>query len=139
MLTLLRKALGKIGSGLLYGVGIGVSVGLIMYVISEKMTASAWNDVALDKVFVSKHEEVKRDQALFILGTIENRGSETVRMPTVQVDLFDKNGKFVEQCSEYIKGGLKPGESRNFKVSCGVCKGHPSVEHASYKIRVIGL
>ena len=139
MLTLFRKALGKIGSGLLYGVGIGLSAGLIMYVISEKMSSSVWNDAALEKVVVTKHEEVKRDQALFILGTVENQGTETVRMPNVQVDLFDKNGKFVEQCSEYIKGALKPGESRNFKASCGGCKDHPPVEHASYKVRVIGL
>ena len=139
MLQLIKNALNKIGAGLLYGIGIGVSAGLIMYVISDKMWASAWNDAALEKVVVSKHEEVKRDQALFILGTVENRGTETVRMPNVEVDLFDKNGKFVEQCSEYIKGGLKPGESRNFKVSCGGCKERPPVEHASYKVRVIGL
>ena len=97
------------------------------------------NGSALEKVVISQHEKVIRNQTLLILGTMENKGEDVVRVPQVEVDLFDKDGKFVDQCSEYIKGSLKPGESRNFKILCSDGKGHPPVEHASYKVRITGL
>jgi hypothetical protein len=136
---MLKSALQKIGVGLLYGIGIGASFGAITVFMTEQMTASMWNDAALEKVVVAKHEEVRRDETVFILGTVENRSAEAVRAMSIQIDLFDKDGKFVDQCSEYLRGALKPGESRNFKVSCGACKDRPSVSHASYKVRVIGM
>jgi len=136
---MLKSALQKIGIGLLYGVGIGASFGAITYFMTEQMTASMWNDAALENVIVAQHEEVKRDEAVFILGTVENRSAAAVRAVSIQVDLFDQDGKFVDQCSEYLRGALKPAESRNFKVSCGGCKDRPAVAHASYKVRVIGM
>lgn len=139
MLGFIKNAIAKIGTGFLYGIGIGVSVGGITYLISERMTESIWNDAALDKVVVTKHEEVKRDEAVYILGTAENRSSDRVRNLTVQVDLFNKDGQFVDQCSEYLQGVIRPNESRNFKVSCGGCKDHPAVAHESYKVHIIGL
>lgn len=139
MLNLLKEGLRKIGTGLLYGIGIGASVTAITYFMTERMTASVWNGAALEKVVVSKHEEVKRDGAVFILGTVENHAADPLRAASIEVDLFDKSGKFVDQCTEYLKGSLKPGEARNFKVSCGGCKERPVVAHESYKIRVVGL
>jgi hypothetical protein len=136
---MLKSALQKIGVGLLYGIGIGASFGAITVFMTEQMTASMWNDAALEKVVVAKHEEVRRDETVFILGTVENRSAEAVRAMSIQIDLFDKDGKFVDQCSEYLRGALKPAESRNFKVSCGGCKDRPAVAHASYKVRVIGM
>ena len=79
-----------------------------------------------------------RADGTFILGTIENRGTESVRTPQVQADLLDKTGKFVDQCSGYVAGSVKAGEVRNFKVSCGG-KDRPIAEHESYKLRVVGL
>jgi hypothetical protein len=102
------------------------------------MMRSVWNGAALEKVVITSHEEVKRVDGPFILGTIENRGTESVRMPQVQADLLDKAGKFVDQCFGYINGSLKAGEVRNFKVTCG-SKDKPVAEHESYKLRVVGL
>jgi hypothetical protein len=129
----------KIGLGFLYGIGFGISAGGIYYVITEKMMASVWNDAAVQKVVVTKHEKVKRGESVHVLGTIENQGTESVRLINVQVDLFDKNETFVEQCAEYIKGSIRPGESINFKVTCGGCKDKPVVEHATYKVRIAGM
>jgi hypothetical protein len=129
----------KIGLGILYGIGFGISAGIIYYFISEKMMASVWNDTNIEKVVITKHEEVKRGETVLVLGTLENKGTESLRVLNIQVDLFDKNGKFVEQCSEYLKGSLRAGESRNFKVSCGGCKDKPVVEHKTYKVRVVGM
>lgn len=139
MFSILKSALLKVGVGLLYGVGIGISAGYVLYVISENMTSSIWNDEALDSVVVLEHEEVRRDGAVLFLGTIENRGSEKVRSASVEIDLFDEEGKFVEQCSQYFRGALRAMEQRHFKVSCGGCEDRQVVEHASYKVRVRGL
>jgi hypothetical protein len=104
------------------------------------MTDSALNNGVADKVLITKHEEVNRDGAVFILGTVQSHASDAVRGLAIEADLFDKDGKFVEQCSEYLKGALGAGESRNFKVACGgCCKDKPVVAHESYKIRVLGL
>lgn len=129
----------KIGLGFLYGIGFGISVGAIYYFISERMMASVWNDAAVQKVVVTKHEKVKRDESFVILGTVENQSTDTVRLINVEVDLFDRDGKFVEQCAEYIRGTIRGGESRNFKVTCGGCKGKPVVEHETYKVRIAGM
>jgi hypothetical protein len=134
---LLKAGLEKIGAGLLYGIGFGVSAGLIMNFIVDGMTPS-FDPIPFDKVSITGHEEVERDGDVFFLGTLENHASEPVRIVKIQVDLFDKHGKLVEICDDHIRGPLKPEESVNFKVSCG-SKGKPVVEHDSYKIHPVGL
>jgi len=134
----LKDSLKRIANGLLFGFGFGLAVGAIYYVLSEKMMNAVWNDKANEKVVISSHAEVKRADGWDILGTIENRSDESVRMTTIQADLFDKDGKFVDQCSGYVGSSTKAGESRNFKVTCG-SKDKPVAEHASYKLRVGGM
>lgn len=129
----------KIGLGLLYGIGFGISAGAIFYFVSERMMAAVWHDEDIAKVVITKHEKIKRGDSIFVLGTVENQGTNSVRLLNVQVDLFDKNGKFVEQCTEYIKGSIRAGESVNFKVTCKGCKDKPVVEHDSYKVRIMSM
>jgi hypothetical protein len=139
---ILRDSAKRIVNGILFGVGFGIAAGFIYYFISEKMTEkmmkSVWNEAAAEKVVITSHEEVKRDDGIYILGTLENRSSESVRTTSVQADLFDKAGKFVDQCTGYLGSSLKAGEARNFKVACG-SKEKPVAEHASYKLRVVGM
>ena len=139
MLKHLMAAISKIGTGLLYGIGIGITAGAIMHFITENMMSSAWNDEALKKVHIIKHEKVQRDDQALVLGTVKNDSKDAVRIISIEVDLFDASGNFVEQCSESIRGSLSPGEERNFKVTCGGCKGKPTVQHSTYKVRVNGL
>ena len=130
----------KISTGLLYGIGFGITAGAIYYYVSERMMASVYQESKIEKVVVTKHEKIKRDQNVVILGEVRNQGADTVRNLSVEVDLFDKRGAFVEQCATYLKGTIAAGESRNFKVTCGGCKdGKPVVEHQSYKVRITGL
>jgi len=135
-----KNVIAKIGTGLLYGIGIGVIAGPIYYFTSVKMMDSVWNEAALQKVSIGKHQEVRRGKNFVILGSVENQGAESIRTLIIQVDLFDKNGQFVGQCSEYMIGALKPHEPRNFQVSCGGSKDDkPVVEHQSYKVYVVGM
>jgi hypothetical protein len=138
MTGLLRDSAKRILNGMLFGVGFGLVVGGMYYFISEKMMRSVWNDAAFEKVVITSQEETKRADGTFILGIIENRGTESIRSPTVQADLLDKTGKFVDQCWGYLMGSLQAGEARHFKVTCGT-KDKPVAEHDSYKLRVVGM
>jgi hypothetical protein len=141
-MNVLKDSAKRIANGILFGVGFGIAAGLIYYFISvamsEKMMKSMWNEAGVEKLVITSQDEVKRDDGNYILGTIENRGGESVRMASLQADLFDQAGKFVDQCSGYMGSSLKAGEVRNFKVTCGG-KDKPVAEHASYKLRVVGM
>jgi hypothetical protein len=139
VITFLKTALEKVVVGLMYGVGIGAAMAATWYFLSKDSTDRMWNDAAVDMLTVTQHQEVTRDGALFVLGTVESRAADRVRSISIQVDLFDKEGRFVDQCAEHLRGSLKPGESRNFKVPCGGAKERPVVPHDSYKIKVVGL
>jgi hypothetical protein len=102
------------------------------------MMNRVWNEAGIEKLVITSQDEVKRDDGVYILGTVENRGDESVRSASIQADLYDKAGKFVDQCSGYLGAYLKPGEVHNFKVTCGG-KDKPVAEHASYKLRVTGM
>src|ERR1700687_2163428 len=99
-MTILKDSAKRIANGLLFGVGFGISVGLIYYFISEaiteKMMKSFSDDAGIEKLVITSQDEVKRDDGVYILGTIENRGGETVRTISLQADLFEKAGKFVD-------------------------------------------
>ncbi|MFZ5876470.1 MAG: FxLYD domain-containing protein [Nitrospirota bacterium] len=140
MAELLKLALKRIGIGLLYGIGFGVSAGLIIEYISQSQVASLFDDEpALDQVVITEHDEVTRDGRTFILGTLENRGLEPVRRAYIKVDLFDKDGRFVDLCPRFPVGHLRPGETMHFKAPCGGSEDKPVVAHQSYKVYVDGL
>ena len=131
----------RILHGLFFGLGFGIAFGAIYYFTTEKMTEkrmnSVWNDAAIDKLVVTSPEEVPYQQGSFILGYIENRSDKSVRMARVEIDLFDKAGKFVDQCQERYMS-LRPNEARNFKVTCGTNE-NPVADHASFKVHVVGM
>ncbi|WP_284620800.1 FxLYD domain-containing protein [Aquabacterium humicola] len=139
MLKHLYAALSKIGTGLLYGIGIGITGVALMYFVSEHMMASVWNQTSTKNLQIVKHEKVEREDQTLVLGTVRNDTTEAIRFANVEVDLFDSAGKFVEQCSHVLNGSVSPGEERNFKVVCGGCKDKPTVQHSTYKVRVAGM
>lgn len=134
----IKSAFTKIGVGLLYGIGIGISASVVIYVITEKMLSESLSN-ASENVAITSHKEIKRDGVTYVLGTLKNQGTQDVRSVNIEADFFDANGNFVEQCSEFVAGSIKPSETRNFKISCSNCKNPSAVEHASYKLRIVGL
>lgn len=118
------------------GIGTGITAGLVITVLSMKMSESLWTDTeTLKQLSITKDHEVNRNGITVILGNIKNNSDETIRMVKLKVDLFDKNGTFVEQCNKYISD-LHSGKQTNFKVSCKSCDSNKTVEHTSYKIYV---
>jgi len=90
-------------------------------------------------VKVLTHEKVVRGDEVVILGTLKNEGQASARNFSIEAEFFDKDNKFVEICREsFYSSTVKPGEVRNFKVSCGGCRNRPVPEHARYTVRVSG-
>jgi hypothetical protein len=139
----LRNALGTIVRGFLLGVGLSIALGatyLIVFRITMKQseamvermgdeTQSSAKDFALSQV-----EELQHDGVTSIIGSVKNSGKAPAHSVQIRADLFN-HGKFVDQYSTYISGSIAPGESKNFKISCG-CNAPPA-EHDSYKLEVI--
>jgi hypothetical protein len=132
------SALSKIGTGVLYGIGFGLSVSMMFYVVDIGMKSLSIDDRIADTVIVTKSEETKLPDTDFILGTVENHGARPQRFVRIAADLYDKQGKFVYQYNERLPGTLNPGESRNFKVECSCAKGKMPKEHETYKLVVTG-
>lgn len=52
-----------------------------------------------------------------ILGRLKNDGSHTWGRVTVEAEIFDKDGKFVDEVSDYLSGTLSPGAEEHFRLS----------------------
>jgi len=140
-----RRALAIFGRGILLGLGFGISVGAIMYVaqmlmarsIGTSSTVAVRLEANLNDLALSNLEEHKDGSRDWIVGSVTNGGKEPVRGVQIEADLF-KGGKFVDQYSTHISGTLKPGESRNFKITCG-CRDDAPADHDSFKVKVTSL
>lgn len=137
-MDLIKIFLQKFGSGLFIGIVAGATAGFIFGVLSMVMTQSLWNDAkTLGQLSITQDREVNRNGRTVILGNIKNQSEDTIRMFKLKVDLYDANGSFVEQCTEYMSD-LHSGKQTNFKVSCKSCDSNKTVEHSSYKIYIDG-
>jgi hypothetical protein len=88
-------------------------------------------------VKVLNHEKAVRGDEIVVIGKLKNEGQATARNFSIEVELFDKEKKFVDVCREsFYSTTIKPGEERNFKVTCGGCRNRPVPAHASYTVRV---
>lgn len=137
--------------GLLFGIGLGtaalgtalVFAFLVPWDKAVSHQTAAMSDAAMDsvmgggKVAILTHEKYIRGDDLVVVGALKNQGTQTARSFSIEVELYDKDNKFVDLCRESYYGSLKPGEERNFRVGCISCRNRPVAEHASYKIRVV--
>ncbi len=130
----------KIGDGLLIGIGAGLTAGIIFAIVSQMMIQQMWDQEAdtIERTIISDHREVDRNGITVILGTIKNNSENSLRSLTVKADLYDENGTFVKQCSEYVSN-LHAYKQSNFEIECKRCDGNKTVEHSSYKIYASGF
>ncbi|MEN3352644.1 MAG: hypothetical protein V7640_802 [Betaproteobacteria bacterium] len=104
---------------------------------SQIMEESTKAFSSADGIKIVNHEKSMRGEEVVVTGQLTNEGQSTARNFTLEVELFDKNKKFVDVCREsFYSSTIKPGETRNFKVSCGGCRNRPTPAHASYTVRV---
>ncbi len=139
-MAIIKKIFKKIGEGFIFGIGAGITAGFIFAFISQMMMQNMWSTEAetIDKVSIFDHHEVNRNGITFILGTAENNSDNSLRSLTIKADLYDENGTFVKQCTEYLST-LHAKKKSNFEISCKSCDGNKTVKHSSYKIYASGF
>jgi len=141
----------RVVSGFLTGLGFSIAFVLIVsasiYAYSTYLNSQsdATGIVSMPewKVFdesagltIESHRSVQAEDALDIVGVIANRGADTWESISIEVELFDDEDNYLDECTDYIRGALKPGERENFTVRCGGCEGSLPGSYERYEIAV---
>jgi len=144
---MLKTVLSKIGEGLLIGIGAGVAVAGVMYVQSRIMMAEHEDQYVYQAghqeygpkagLSIKAHRPQRAEANSAFVGQIVNEGTGTWRHVQIVVELFDKDGQFIDKCSDQLEGSISPGETRNFKVSCPNCPASPMPAYETYKVAII--
>ena len=72
------------------------------------------------------------------LGTLINSGEHSWDSATVQIELFDEEGNFMDESDGYIQGAIAPGTTHNFKVTFQSCNEEKEIDFFDFKIAVTG-
>lgn len=144
----------KILSGFGVGLGFAVAAVAVIYFSSEllmkKVTKDAYAvaEEEMPKSFgyksyskdsglsIKSHKEREIKHGMEVLAEIENNGDTTWSSVSLEVELFNSKGEFIDECSGYLQGKLAPGEVENVKVKCGGCKDNPLAAYDSYTIDI---
>ncbi len=131
--------------GFLLGIGL-----LIVFAIYQDFNQSSAHDAYYQSIVASGDtylfpgkdyrlsdlREMKESGGVWVVGKIENlRKDRPIRAIELQANLY-KGNTFVDQYTESISSGLKLGETRLFKISCG-CKGNPPADHDRFEVVVV--
>lgn len=146
---MLKAALAKVAHGLLIGIGFAVAMGGLLYGYTKwQMKEFEESTGGLSGMFkeytpeaglsIKEHRPQRTQDNSAFLGTILNSGQDAWENVEVLVELFDKEGTFLDKCSSYMDGSISPGQTRNFKVSCSGCRddSQPVVYH-QYTIAIV--
>ena len=128
-IKLMQTIRDKLFAGFLLGIGLAVGIALVIYLASEISSMNSgsrsggnssarFTSEAESGLKIVAHEDKKNNNILEILATVENTGKTTWSYINVEVELFDKQGKFIDQCSDHIQGKIVPGNKENIKISC---------------------
>lgn len=93
-------------------------------------------DESTSGLVIKEHHSVVTDFNVEILGVIGNEGEDNWGSVSLEAELFDKDGKFLHECTEYIRNTMKPSDVENFKISCGGCEKRPIPEFDHYTIKI---
>lgn len=144
MNLMIKAALTKIASGLLTGIGFAVAILAVFYGTerwenSQKAEEGLYKKYKPDSGLIIKdHRPQQLQQNAAFIGTIQNNGKDTWDSVSIVAELFDKDGQFVDKCSAYESGRIAPGQSHNFKVSCGGCRDSTVPPYDRYTIAIVG-
>lgn len=72
------------------------------------------------------------------LGALTNSGEHDWESVTVQIELFDREGNFMDESDGYIQGAITPGSTHNFKVVFHTCDEETEISFTNFKIAVTG-
>lgn len=135
--TDLAKVIGLIFLLALVGVGVTQLMAKLFMSSTMEMMGTGFGQFGLESgLIISHHKQRKIEHGVVILAQVENTGEKAWSSISVEVELFDKQGEFVDECSSYLNRKLKQGEQENLKIKCGGCKDNPLPAFDHYTIQV---
>jgi hypothetical protein len=75
------------------------------------------NQDFITDIQVSLIETKVAKDGLNVLGQLKNEGGHTWDSVTVEAEIYDKDGKFLDETSGYISAVLPPGSEENFRLT----------------------
>jgi len=157
-MSFIKQILLRIGTGFLYGAGFSVAVVIICSVSFSyffgnlKETRKERSELAenrkaeMDKIFKKYDEsanlvtEVTKqkitESEFTLIGNLRNEGDSNWSFINLKAEIFNKNGEFIDQCSEIISEKSSPSSSINFKLSCGNCSKINLEEYHSHTLSI---
>lgn len=141
--NIIKNGFIKIISGALLGIGFGLTFIIIsMYathLFSKKLEKSPqmmFDETSnISGIEFIDHKNILDSKKLLIMGSLVNNNKKTIKSITLEAEFF-KNGKFVDECTDYTNVNLKTGETENFKVACGGCNDYDPPEYDTYTLVV---
>lgn len=149
-MDIIKKILGKLGAGILYGVGfftgIAILVSIAMPYFESRIEGNS--EETYSSMFIEYDESAKLEAKVnsenigngefTLIGELSNKGEHTWSSVNLKAELYDESGAFIEECEEYIRQASRPGSIINFKLSCGSkCSAIQIEKYSSYKLLVV--
>ncbi len=133
--------------GLLNGLGFSLAVIIVLiaarYITKAVLSQEQYSGTSDWKSYnensglvITEHNPIRTDNNLEVIGVLSNKSLETWSGISIEVELFASNGKFIDECSEYIASNLAPAKIENFKVNCGGCEKRKVTDFDHYEISV---
>lgn len=133
-------------------VGIGFSIPLTIFTYApmyfmEGLMLMDFNEEYDDYVEFSQTESGleatitknnKIENGWVFLGTLKNAGDHEWKSATVQIELFNEEGGFIDESDGYIQGAIDPGTDHHFKVTFHSCDEEKEIVFSDFKISVTG-
>ena len=128
--------------GFLLGIGFMIPSALIDSILigASYATVSSAIEVELDGDYEESTNEVfavvdhvqsielglytttMQGMQLLVQGSFKNVGDIKLDSVEIEAELFDKDGKFVYECSDYISRRFEPQQEENYQIKCGCSK-----------------
>ena len=121
------EAIKKVVYGFLFGVGLALGIYLVDLAISlnEESIGEQIDKISIDKfrfIVAEIGRITETEEAILISTKVKNNGEESVGggigAPKIEVEFFDKEGSFIDECTSKSLPKIKPSESENVLIEC---------------------
>jgi hypothetical protein len=88
------------------------------------------------KFELGEHTVKKMGKIVLITGEIKNTGTETLKHPAIEADLFNEKGEFVFKCNADSLNNVLADKQEYYMITCGCCgsEGVPDFKDAKLNV-----
>ena len=133
----MKDFLRRVVHGIAYGIGIAIVAGVAVLVanwMSERHAKPA--KIVASAIKVTEARDATTSMGRAVVGVATNVGPQESTGREIAVDFYDKDGRLVDTCSDYLPSGIPRSGSAPFKISCDDPDAPIRLPHISFKVRL---